>query len=117
MAYDTSTGRERRFQIPRLALVAIDMAAWAIGVMAAMALRFDLRTSAWEAWRPEFLIVVGAVVLGIGGRVAVPVEEHHEAGFASARDIKGEDARPGIPFECGASVHPRPACGCAETSH
>ncbi len=70
MANDTSTGRERRFQIPRLALVGVDMAAWAIGVMAAMALRFDLRTAAWEAWRPEVLIGLGVVVMGLAGAVA-----------------------------------------------
>ena len=70
MVIDTSSGRERRFHIPRLALVVIDMAAWAVGVMAAMALRFDLQTAAWEAWRPELLILVGAVAMGAGGLVA-----------------------------------------------
>ena len=70
MVIDTSNGRERRFQVPRLALVVVDMAAWAIGVMAAMALRFDLQTAAWEAWRPEVLIALGAVVMGVAGGIA-----------------------------------------------
>ena len=70
MVIDTSSGRERRFHIPRLALVVIDMAAWAVGVMAAMALRFDLQTAAWEVWRPELLILVGAVAMGASGMAA-----------------------------------------------
>jgi FlaA1/EpsC-like NDP-sugar epimerase len=70
MAIDTGSGRERRFHIPRPALVVLDMAAWAAGVMAAMALRFDLQTAAWEAWHPELLILLGAGVVGVAGRVA-----------------------------------------------
>ncbi|MEM9521099.1 MAG: nucleoside-diphosphate sugar epimerase/dehydratase [Actinomycetota bacterium] len=70
MTTNTGRGRERRFQIPRPALVAGDVIAWVVAVMAAMALRFDLQTGAWESWRPEAVVLVGAVSMVVGGYLA-----------------------------------------------
>jgi FlaA1/EpsC-like NDP-sugar epimerase len=50
--------RERLLYMPGLALLAVDSAAWAVGVLAAMALRFDFEFTAWSAWSPATAIVI-----------------------------------------------------------
>ena len=70
MVTKTSARRERRFHLPRPALVAADMGAWSLGVVLAMAVRFDLQMVMWTVWRPEVFIVVGAVATGVAGVTA-----------------------------------------------
>jgi FlaA1/EpsC-like NDP-sugar epimerase len=58
--------QERRLQVPGMAVMAVDALAWCVGVMAAMALRFDLTIEAWTEWKP-----LTAIAVGIASQVAV----------------------------------------------
>ncbi len=57
--------RERLLKTPGMVLLVVDSAAWAVGVLAAMALRFDFEFTAWSVWAPAtaIAITVGAQVV------------------------------------------------------
>ena len=67
MVTQTGIGQGRRFRIPGPALLAVDALAWTIGVVAAMAIRFDFSTAAWSAWRPAWMAAVGVVTIAVLG--------------------------------------------------
>ncbi|MEO0588787.1 MAG: polysaccharide biosynthesis protein, partial [Planctomycetota bacterium] len=60
----TGGGTGRRFRIPGPALLVVDAAAWIVGVVAAMAIRFDFSLAAWTVWRPAWLAATGALTIG-----------------------------------------------------
>jgi FlaA1/EpsC-like NDP-sugar epimerase len=62
--------RERLLYMPGLALLAVDSAAWAVGVLAAMALRFDFEFTAWSAWSPVTAIVITVVAQVAAGTLS-----------------------------------------------
>ena len=58
---------ERRLQVPGMVLLGVDALAWSVGVLAAMALRFDFSFDTWAQWRPALAIavaVVGQIIAG-----------------------------------------------------
>ena len=57
---------------PRLdsLLPLVDSAAWASGIAAAMALRFDLRAEPWSRWSPLTMIAVAVVMHFVAGTLA-----------------------------------------------
>jgi FlaA1/EpsC-like NDP-sugar epimerase len=58
-----------RLRAPGVLLAVVDALAWCGGVLAAMALRFDLRFDNWEAWNPTGAIVVAAFAMLVAGRI------------------------------------------------
>ncbi|MEM7141898.1 MAG: nucleoside-diphosphate sugar epimerase/dehydratase [Actinomycetota bacterium] len=59
--------RELRLHMPSMVLVMVDALAWVVGVLAAMALRFDFAFDAWSPWRPEIAIAVAVGVQLLAG--------------------------------------------------
>jgi len=69
-------GQGRRLRIPGMVLLVVDSSAWVVGVLAAMALRFDFTFDTWSEWNPagaigtavSAMIVAGAFGGLYGGR-------------------------------------------------
>lgn len=59
--------RGRRLQIPGMVLAVVDAAAWCVGIVAAMAMRFDFELSAWQPWRPETLAAIAVLAMVASG--------------------------------------------------
>jgi len=55
----------RRLRLPGMVLLAVDALAWVIGVLAAMALRFDFTFNTWSEWNPA-----GAAAIAVTAMVA-----------------------------------------------
>lgn len=61
---------DRSFQIPGALLLVVDATAWAVGVLAAMALRFDFEVSSWAPWHPATAIAIAAGSMALVGALA-----------------------------------------------
>ncbi len=60
-------GHEPGFRVPPSLLLVVDSAAWAAGVLAAMALRFDFVPRSWSEWSPVAAIAVAAAAQSVAG--------------------------------------------------
>jgi FlaA1/EpsC-like NDP-sugar epimerase len=66
MAIITQGGEPaRRLQMPGVVLAVVDMSAWALGVLSAMALRFDFRFDTWGHWN-----AAGAIGIAVTATLA-----------------------------------------------
>jgi len=66
---DDRTARARRRRFPGAALLIGDTAAWCVGVILAMAIRFDFDRSLWTPWTPELVIGVAVSIMAVTGLV------------------------------------------------
>ena len=62
--------RERRLRMPSMVFLAVDAMAWTVGVLAAMALRFDFMLDAWRSWTPAAAVAVAVVAQAAAGSIA-----------------------------------------------
>lgn len=62
-------GVSARLRAPGLVLAVVDALAWCGGVLAAMALRFDLRFDNWEAWNPTGAIAIAVTAMLAAGAI------------------------------------------------
>lgn len=66
---DDRTAPARRRRYPGAVLLIADVGAWCVGVVLAMAIRFDFDRTLWTPWTPELIIGVAVSVMVVAGVV------------------------------------------------